>query len=791
MTDPTGRIRSAIADRYEIIREIGQGAFAVVYLARDLRHDRTVAVKVLNADGGSENSELRFIREIHLLAKLQHPNILPLIDSGHVGSTLYYVTPYVSGESLRDRLRRERQLSIRSAVSIARETADALDCAHRDGIVHRDVKPENILLSAGHAIVADFGIAHAIDVAGVRHLTRSGFGAPGTPAYMSPEQLIGERQPDARSDIYSLGCVFYEMLTGKAPFAGKEELVKRVTEPPPSPRSVRKDMPVALESVVLKALARDPNDRYQTGAQFVEALEQDARPASRPRTKSLMIASAIVLLLVVSSGVYWGRRETPITSAAPRLTSVAVLPFANTDRATNEEYFSDGMTDELAYALSRLPHVQVAARTSSYSFKGKAAPVQQIGRILNVSAIVEGTVRRSGDRLRVTAALTNAANGLVLWSGAYESRGTDVFQVQDSLTKAIINAIAPALEGKQASTAASTSRGTANSDAYDLYLRGRYFLAKRGAANLDRAAAYFKEAIAKDPHFARAHAGLALTYLVLPSYAATRPDSLITLAIQSANRALAIDSTLADAQIAMGGGLTSEFKLTQARPYFETAIALEPANAPAHFWYGIMFRLAGDVNGDLRELSRAAELDPLSPVTRGNLAYAYYATGQMPEAIRQARRILEIDSTAYPTAYFYLGLPYLFSGKPDSALAAFEVAYRLSPDGTGTRGLLTLGLAGTGRWRDAQRVRAEIAQRPKAVLDMVFADLAFGDWDGALTLLEGLQKGGYLGAMNISLGCSPIFSPLKSNTRYVALTRKLGIHNCGPIARWPISKPVS
>jgi eukaryotic-like serine/threonine-protein kinase len=788
LTDPLGRIRTAIAERYEIIREIGQGAFAVVYLARDLRHDRTVAVKVLNADLGSENSELRFIREIHLLANLQHPNILPLIDSGHVGATLYYVTPYVSGESLRDRLVRERQLSIRSAVSIARETADALDCAHRDGIVHRDVKPENILLSAGHAIVADFGIAHAIDVAGVRHLTRTGFGSPGTPAYMSPEQLIGEAQTDARGDIYSLGCVLYEMLTGKLPFAGKE-MVRRVTEAPPSPRSLRKDIPSALQSVVLKSLAREPKERYQTAAEFAEDLQEGATPARQAHKHSLTVVSVVVVVLVaLFSLVYWTRKETP--TPARTLATVAVLPFSNTDRATDEEYFSDGMTDELAHALSRLPGIQVAARTSSYAFKGKAAPVQQIGKILNVSAIVEGTVRRAGDRLRVTAALTNAADGLVLWSGAYESRGEDVFQVQDSLTQAIVSAIAPALEGKQASAAASSSRGTESSDAYDLYLKGRYFLAKRGAINLNRAAGYFKEALAKDPGFARAHAGLALTYLVLPSYATTLPDSVIALAIQSATRALAIDSTLADAQIAMGGGLTSEFKLAQARKYFETAIRLEPGNAPAHFWYGIMFRLAGDTDGDLKELGRAAELDPLSPVTRGNLAYAYYASGRMSEAIEQARRVLEIDSTAYPAAYFYLGLPYLFTGKPDSALAAFASAYRLNPEGTGTRGLLTLGLAASGQWREAERVRADIARRPRALLDMVFADLAFGDWDGALGLLEALQKGGYLGAMNISVGCSPLFGPLKSNARYIALTKKLGIHACKPLSRWPIGKPV-
>ncbi|MEO7822275.1 MAG: serine/threonine-protein kinase, partial [Gemmatimonadaceae bacterium] len=273
-TDPIATLRAALRGRYEIERQIGQGAFATVYLARDLKHERKVAIKVLNADPESETGEIRFIREIRVVARLQHPNILPLHDSGHVEAMLYYVMPYVVGETLRIRMHRERQMGVDAAVGIARETADALAYAHSQGVIHRDIKPENILLSGSHAIVADFGIARAIDVGGVKQLTMTGVAGPGTPAYMSPEQLLGDRVVDARSDIYSLGCVLYEMLAGKPPFPGKDGFVKRFTEPPPHISSLRRDAPPWLDSVVAKSLAKDPDDRYVTAGDFVAALAQ-------------------------------------------------------------------------------------------------------------------------------------------------------------------------------------------------------------------------------------------------------------------------------------------------------------------------------------------------------------------------------------------------------------------------------------------------------------------------------------------------------------------------------------
>jgi serine/threonine protein kinase len=273
VADPVAAVREKVRGQYEIGREIGQGAFATVYLARDLRHDRSVAFKILNVAPSSQTAELRFIREIRLLARLQHPNIVSLFDSGYAETSPYYVMPYVSGESLGALLRRERRVAVRPAIQLVFETADALSYAHKAGVIHRDIKPDNILMSAGHAVVADFGVAKALADAGLQPITQTGVGPPGTPDYMSPEHLMGERNLDQTTDVYSLGCVLYEVLTGNPPFMGKSGFVTRFTEPPPRPTASDTTLPTKLDFIVAKALARAPKDRYSTAAEFKHALE--------------------------------------------------------------------------------------------------------------------------------------------------------------------------------------------------------------------------------------------------------------------------------------------------------------------------------------------------------------------------------------------------------------------------------------------------------------------------------------------------------------------------------------
>src|SRR2546423_3020355 len=473
--DPIGSLRTALAGRYEIGREIGQGAFATVYLANDARHERQVALKVLNVEPGSGTGELRFIQEIRMLAGLQHPNILPLHDSGHVEALLYYLMPYVSGETLRARMTRERQLRIDAAVRIACEAADALAYAHRQGIIHRDIKPGNILLSGGHAVVADFGVARAIDLAGVQHLTGTGMGTPGTPAYMSPEQLIGDGQLDGRSDIYGLGCVLYEMLTGKPPFAG-ENFEKRFTEDPALPSSLRKEVPRWLDVVVLKTLARNPEERYARAEDLVRELSSHSPIDVRP------------------------------PSASPP--SIGVLPFANVSASPDNEYFSDGITDEILNALSRIPTLKVAARTSTFALKGKSLDVGEIGERLNVKSILEGSVRRMGQRVRIDAQLVNASDGYQVWSERYDRDVEDVFEIQEEIARNIVSQLRVKLTAAQ--DEALGKRHTESVEAYELYLRGRHCWGRWNMKGmLEMAFNYYKQALAKIPDYALAYHGLA------------------------------------------------------------------------------------------------------------------------------------------------------------------------------------------------------------------------------------------------------------------------------------------
>src|SRR3989440_2066 len=490
MAELLARLRGALADRYATHRELGHGGTAAVYLAQDLKHGRSVAVKVLRPELAAALGAERFLREIEIAARLSHPHILPLHDSGEAAGFLYYVMPFVEGESLRDRLNREPQLPIDEAVRIAREVATALSHAHGHNLVHRDIKPENILLSGGEAVVAEFGIARAIVAAGADKLTDPGL-AVGTPGYMSPEQAMAQQHIDGRADIYALGCVLYEMLAGHPPFLGttaQEILARHTLDPVPPLRTIRPELPAELDRAVSKALAKAPADRFPSAAAFSEALTHAGAPPSfaRQAARPAVFVAAGVAALVVG---YVLLTRRPDSSGEPAR-SIAVLSFVNIGADPNDEPFSDGMSEELITALAKIAELRVTARTSAFSFKGKAVDVREIGSKLNVNYVLAGSGRRAGPQLRVSAQLINATTGYHLWSDEYDRDAGDVFAVQDEITRAIVGALRLKLSG--AANAALVKPATGNAEAHDLYLQGRYFFAKRDSTSLRKTQDYFE-----------------------------------------------------------------------------------------------------------------------------------------------------------------------------------------------------------------------------------------------------------------------------------------------------------
>ncbi len=770
--DSLATLRAALSGRYEIGREIGQGAFATVYLARDSRHERQVALKVLNADPSSESGELRFIREIRLLARLQHPNILPLHDSGHVEALLYYLMPYVSGETLRARMTRERQLPIDAAVRIACEVADALAYAHGQGVIHRDIKPENILLSGGHAVVADFGIARAIDVAGVQQLTRTGMGGPGTPAYMSPEQLMGDRQLDGRSDTYSLGCVLYEMLAGKPPFAGKEGFVKRFTEDPPRPSSLRKEIPEWLDTVVLRALTRDPADRYGAAEDLMRALSPKGavgttppapRTAERPQTTPIHHEQ-----FRYTSGPYSTVKrvqevETP---------SIGVLPFANMSADADNEYFSDGITEEILNALSRLPTINVASRTSSFALKGKSLSIAEVGQLLNVRTVLEGSVRRMGHHVRISAQLVSTADGYHIWSERYDRELQDVFAIQDEIARSIVDRLKVKLTVAQ--DHALTVRHTENVEAYELYLRGRHCWHRWNIPGMtQKAMLYFEQALARDPNYALAYHGLADGYSIPALYAMLPPSSIVPKALAAATRAVELAPEMPEAHTSLGLVHLLGWNWDEANSSFLRAIELNPRYAMAHTYQSWLFSTLGRQD----EAAAAAKLgQDLDSQPSAIAALVSYHGRLYDQAISECEKILERDPGSF-LGLLGITLSYSAKGGYEEAIGHAERGLSMSPDVNFLRALLGAVYAMGGKEDAAREVLDDLLVRSKkSYVGPTLIAWIYSNLDEPDLAFEWLDKACRERACTLGLGIRfAVYDRISGDPRFGKLLECLGL----------------
>jgi serine/threonine protein kinase/tetratricopeptide (TPR) repeat protein len=633
---------------------------ATVYLAQDAKHDRVVALKVLHPDLAASLGPDRFLREIKLAARLNHPHILPLFDSGESDGLLYYVMPYVEGESLRERLDRDGKLAVEEAVRLAQGIASALDYAHRQGIVHRDVKPENVMLYENMPMVMDFGIAKAV-AAGSETLTQTGM-MIGTPAYVSPEQAAGETQLDGRSDQYSLACMLYEMIAGERPFSGNSPqsiMAKRFTETPKSLQSLRPSVPANVDWAVTKAMSTESGERFASTGVFAQALTSE-RLTTPTNTDTLP--------------------RTQVSQAK----SVAVLPFANMCTDPENEYFADGMAEEIINALSKVQGLRVASRTSSFAFKGKNEDIGEIGRKLKVSTVLEGGVRKMGNRLRITCELVNVADGYHLWSERYDREIEDIFAIQDDISQAIVKALRVILtEGEK--KAIENKPRVANIQAYDYYLRGRQFIHQLRRRSLEYARQMFNKAIEIDPNYALAYTGVADASSLLYQYFDAR-DFNLRQADKASTKALELEPELAEAQVSRGIVASLKRNFAEAEESFTKAMKMEPKMFEAPYWYGMGLMAAGRFEDSVKMFERAANLRPEDYQPAHFMGQAFNAMGKTEEMQAQLRHglklmesSLELNPDDARAANLAAGV-FAVLGEEDSAIKYGERSLAIDPE---------------------------------------------------------------------------------------------------------------
>jgi serine/threonine-protein kinase len=795
------RLQSTLGSAYSVERELGGGGMSRVFVAQETALGRSVVVKVLGGELLAGMSAERFAREVRLAASLQHPNIVPVLATGIADGLPYYTMPYVRGESLRTRMKETPPLTRRQAINVLRDVARALQYAHAEGVIHRDIKPENILLSGDVAVVSDFGIAKAISMArsstsgdleskDATTLTQAG-SSVGTPAYMAPEQAAGDTL-DNRVDIYAWGIVAYELLAGAHPFAGKgsaAQMVAAQLAEIPAPLTERAaNIPVPLADLVMQCLKKIPDDRPASAAQLVETLDEIhttgsdpsvpravVQRAAPPRRSTAAIALALLALVAIAGYLYFGRSRN---SAVPARDSVAVLPFADDRADSANAYFGEGVADELMTALGKVPGLRVASRTSAIAIaKRHDLDVRQIAQQLGVATVVEGTVRRAGDRLRVTAQLTNAADGLTLWSDVYNREGKDVFAVQDDITRAIVAALRPEFSAATASAVQTKTMGpgTSNPEAYDLYLRGLYHIERRGPG-IARSAEYFTEAIKKDPNFARAYAGLADALEFFPYFAGVPAAQVEPRVKAAAERSLQLDSSLAEPRVALAMAHWHAYRWNEADAEFRRALGADSTAAAAHTQYGRFLLSMNRVPDALTQFQIAQRLDPLAPTSSVWLSHTLWMMGKRKEAYDEARRARDFDPNLL-TVRAILSLDRLYDGKIDEARSFAGQGAAPVP----FNGILAFLFEKTGESAAARQIRASLDATPDTTW-MIHYARAFADAavDTAKTLSE-LEAGFGRGEMvpQWTPLSSQVFDPVRGSPRFAELVRKYGLEGRG------------
>ena len=790
---PSELTGEVLAGRYELREIIGRGAASVVYRALDQKHGRDVAVKVLRAELTQSLTADRFVREIGIAAKLTHPHILPLYDSGEAHGQFYYVTPFIQGESLREHLDRQSQMAPRDAVVLARALASALACAHAHGIVHRDLKPENVLLVSGQALLSDFGIAQVLQLpADEPRFTMTGL-VVGTPQYMSPEQAAGSRGVDARSDIYSLGCMLYEMLAGAVPFQGESVqaiIARRFTEEAPDVHGQRAEVPRALADLVANMLEREPSDRVQTaveleglfGAVEVECASQSgssyARLAGRS-TSSLRrrvrrgrgIALTAVVAGVLAGGA-WLARDVPWVGAllrlGPSVKTLAVLPLVNLSGDVQQDYFADGITAALITDLSRLPGVKVISMTSVMQYKLMKKPMRDIAHELHADALLEGTMMREGERVRITATLIRASDEQSLWTRSFDGQAGQLFELQRAVGVDVAREI-----GARFSPGAGAARRSVKPESQQAYLKGAYYA---GQSRLEEAIASFMRAVEVDPTNAPAYAAMSRAYYFRAFFGEVAPQEAFSQMRRAAAAALAQDATLGEAHGLMALVNTHfDYDWPAAEKHFAQALALSPSNAQVHHDYAHFLLAMGRGAESVEESRRAVELDPANPMLTACLGWHSLFDARFDESVRHAAEAQRMMPSFW--ARVVQGWAEAGKGQRVQSVESMRGAMVLEPSLGFTQAALGYALGRNGETREARSMLAGLLAQSRngyiSAYDIALVYTGIGDNDHAF---EWLGKAiAERSIFVVHLAWDARLQPLREDRRFRELLDRLAI----------------